>query len=471
VQKRLIACLSASLLTTCLVGCGQKSNSAQYSEKLEALLDDMSRLKYADAPASGNKRVYTAGTEIQGVLIPGEFTADAAYIDQTLALLPQAKDIAANGNTKQKEAANTLIASILADEGAYLIGVSEQAFQEGSVQLTSLRSTLGMLQDIRLANDTLSGDAEDVIQTIQTGAVGDGTQIDGIDQRELQIAQADKQIAQAKATLEDLNAKITALKEKTAEYEAIELKLSSDARGSLAAVKYEKLDKATTAALEAETAQAEAEALVLNVEIAEGSLDLAQSSKQDSEDVIAELKAKIAAIKEERRQVSNTLAQLDQARQKALSAMTSAFDRIDAYTRIAGLDRMAAAVERFEGAAEAFAQSGVGFSGQLQEMSIYTLHARVLHQQAISARNYKAILKSLAAAGPEVIGQQLHQTLTTRISEMESLEQTVSAAVKELNEKANAAVSALQGSTPDTPEGAIAVEQLKLFQSLISSAG
>ena len=89
-RKYLTASLIACLASATFVGCGEKTQEAQVSEQLEQLLDQMSRLQYADAPSEGNELVYTLGKEVNGVQVPGSTRFEAAYLDQALALLPLA---------------------------------------------------------------------------------------------------------------------------------------------------------------------------------------------------------------------------------------------------------------------------------------------------------------------------------------------------------------------------------------------
>lgn len=469
-RKTLIASCAACLLSTSLVGCGDKSTDAQYAEKLEALLEQMDQLDHAYLPVKGNTLTYTYGTTVQGVKLPGDGGFDAAYVDQFVALLPQAQDIASNGSAKQKESANSILASIFTSEGSYLLGSSELAFQKGNSDLVGLREQIAMLEDIIELDKAIAGDRAAIIDTIKTGKVTNGRSVEGIDQLTAK-ASADTQARDAALSeLKKLSDKIDALNDKVAEYEALDLQLTNEARSSQAAAKFEKLDKATTAGYEAETAQAEAESLGIDVEIQQSTADLADNRKQRSETVIEQLSEKIAQVEAERRTVADKLAELQQSRTKAIEKITETFKSADAYIQAGGFDRMAKALELLKQAETAVAKAGLGSSAPIQQMSVYTLQARALQQQALSARAYASLLTSIAASGEVVLGDELHGMLSKRAAEMQTILEATTTGVTELDQTAGTTVAAVEsGIDPDTPEGAEATRQITLYRSLLSS--
>ena len=168
-RKHLTASLSACLVTASFVGCGEKSQDVQVSEQLDTLLDQMSRLQYADAPAEGNTLGYTLGKEVDGVKVPGSIRFEAAYLDQALALLPQAEAIFKNGTPLQKQSASAIIGSIRTDEAAFLIDEAERSFQQGAKDVVALRRKLGLLREIQAIINTVAGDRCLIIVTDRPG--------------------------------------------------------------------------------------------------------------------------------------------------------------------------------------------------------------------------------------------------------------------------------------------------------------
>lgn|GEM_PF-2541619 len=279
-RKPLIASLSACLVASSFIGCGEQTTEKQVSEKLDVLLDKMSRLEYADVPIEGNKLVYTLGVEVDGVQVPGSTAFEAAYIDQALALLPLAEEIEKQGSKLQKQSANAIIGSIKADEAAYLIDVAELSFQKGAGAVVAMRSSIAVLREIKLLNDAVAGDRSEIIQTLQEGLSEGGVSVVGTTQLQAQADAAGATAKQASDALGKINAKIDELNKKVDEYEGLELKLSTEARSAKAAARYDKLDQATTAAKESQSAEAEAESLALNAWINEQNANLAEFKRQ-----------------------------------------------------------------------------------------------------------------------------------------------------------------------------------------------
>ncbi|MBX2850419.1 MAG: hypothetical protein KTR15_01590 [Phycisphaeraceae bacterium] len=279
-RKHLTASLSACLVTASFVGCGEQSQENQVSEQLDILLDKMSRLQYADAPSDGNKLEYTLGKEVNGVKIPGSTRFEAAYLDQALTLIPLAEEIEKDGTPLQKESANAIIASIRADEAAFLVDQAERAFQSGVNDVIALRSKVGLLRDIQALNNTVAGDRSEIIATYQNGLQAGGTQVTGINQLQETASTVAGQAEEASQDLAEYNGQIEDLQGKVAEYEALELKLIGQARSSQSTAKFDKLDQATAAAKEAETAQAQAQKFEIDAWIAERVANLAEFKRQ-----------------------------------------------------------------------------------------------------------------------------------------------------------------------------------------------
>ena len=279
-RKHLTASLSACLVTASFVGCGDKSQDVQVSEQLDTLLDQMSRLQYADAPVEGNTLGYTLGKEVNGVKVPGSTRFEAAYLDQALALIPQAEDIVKNGTPLQQQSANAIIGSIRTDEAAFLIDEAERAFQQGAKEVVALRGKLGVLREIQAINNTVAGDRSEIIETYRTGLTVDGAQIVGINGLQEQASAAAELAGKASADLSVYNEQISKLRDKVDEYEALELKLTSQSRSSQSTDKFDKLDQATAAAKEAELAQAQSQKLTIDAWIAERVAKLEEYKRQ-----------------------------------------------------------------------------------------------------------------------------------------------------------------------------------------------
>lgn len=469
-RKPLITSATACLLSASLIGCGGESNSAKVAKDLEQLLDQMDLLAYAEAPSEDNKLVYTKGSSVGGVTIPGSLSPDTAYIDQSLTLLPLADSIANNGNAHQKKIAQGIIASILADEGAYLIGVSQASYQQAAGEVAELNTQVDLLKEIIALDRALAGDRAAIIDTLKTGKINEDTSVAGINQFVNKAEEEQALQREVQAKLDALDQKIKAFRDKAAEFEALELKLDSEARGADRETRFAKLDKATTAAAEAELASTEAELLKYDVAIQKDQLALSEAREQRDEAVIQELEAKVKKVEEERKLVADKLAELSQTRSKAASDLAVKFDRLDAVVQAAGFDRMADAADRLEKAEQAFTAASPGGKARLEEMSMYVLHARALQQQAVSARSYSATLASLAAAGPEALGSGLHGKLTTRIGDMQALEQDVVAAAGELDQAASGLTASIaENADASTDEGKLALDMIKTYQNLIGS--
>lgn len=559
-RKHLTASLSACLMTASFVGCGDKSQENQVSEQLEVLLDKMSRLQYADAPSEGNKLEYTLGKEVDGVKIPGSTRFEAAYLDQALTLIPLAEEIHQNGTALQKESANAIIGSIRIDEAAFLVDQAERSFQSGVNGVIALRSKVGLLRDIQAINKTVAGDRAELIATYQNGLQSGGTQITGINQLQEAASTQALKAEQAAKDLAEYNGQIEDLQDKVAEYEALELKLIGQARSSQSSAKFDKLDQATTAAMEAETAQANAQKFEIDAWLAERMTNLAEfrrqqlagekqssveslmakidgylaeaseetniptssdtytglaqilaQAKSESNDsvlqsaafllgmseygtaaavdadqrrllvgamdqrvnsylgMIGSLEMKIAQIKLDRQRVSDKLAVIDQDRQQVLTDLTAAFAQRDTMLQATGFDRMASAIISLKLAETAVKASGDGTDMEL--MSVYLLHARALHQQRVSAQLYLTTLNSIATAGPELLGDTLHASITTRAKDMESLLGQVSASIGDLQTAASLPASTLLNLDAASPRGEIAVRQMEVYDSLMANLG
>lgn len=559
-RKHLIASLSACLVTASFVGCGEKSQENQVSEQLDTLLDKMSRLQYADAPIEGNNLEYTLGKEIDGVKVPGSTRFEAAYLDQALALIPLAEEIEKDGTALQKESANAIIGSIRIDEAAYLVDEAERAFQAGVNDVIALRSKIGLLRDIQALNDTVAGDRSEIIATYQNGLQTNGTQIKGINQLQETASTHASKAEQASKALAEYNGQIDELQEKVAEYEALELKLIGQARSSQSTAKFDKLDQATTAAMEAQRAQVQAQKFEIDAWIAErmanlaefkrqqlagdkqssaGSLMakidaffaeaseetnipassdtyaglaqiLAQAKEASNDDVlkaaafllgmseygsaaavdagqrrmlvnamdqrikehlgmIGALEMKIAQIKLDRQRVADQLADIEKDRQAVLSDLTAAFAKHDTMLQAAGFGRMASAISSLKMAETAVKGSGKGTDMEL--MSVYLLHARALHQKRFSAQLYLTTLTSIASAGPELLGDSLHATITARAQDMQALLDEVSASIGDLQTAAMQPATSLANLDEESPRGQVAVRQMAVYDSLMTSLG
>ena len=79
-------------------------------------------------------------------------------------------------------------------------------------------------------------------------------------------------------------------------------------------------------------------------------------------------------------------------------------------------------------------------------------------------------LSSIAAAGPDLIGGELHAALTARVQDMQSLLSQVAAASSELQAAASGPSTNLN-TDGETASGKIAARQLEVFDSLIESMG
>ena len=558
-RKYLTASLIACITTTSLVGCGQKSQDVEVSEQLNALLDQMSRLQFADAPIEGNELQYTLGKEVNGVKVPGSSRFEAAYLDQALALLPQAEDIKSKGTDLQKQSANAIIGSIKSDEAAFLMDEAERAFQRGARDVVALRSKLGVLREIQAVNSAVAGDRAEIIETYQSGLQTNGANIVGIDGLKEQADASAELAGKASADLAVYSQQISELVDKVAEYEALELKLQGQSRSAQASDKFDKLDQATTAAKEGELAQSAAQKLEIDAWVAErvaslesykrqqlagdeqastadllGKLDgflveasaetnipsnsdtyagLAQllerakgatgdnvlkaagfllamseygtSPAADLDErarlaaavdsrvdgylgVIGALEIKIAQIKLDRQRVADKLAEIEKDRQAVIAAFSSAFAEDDAFIQAAGFDRMSAAVESLKVAQEAVERSGSG--NEMELMSVFTLHARALQQQNLSARSYTTTLLSIASAGPELLGDALHQTIAARANEMQVLLGQVSVATGNLQTAVSTMPAGLTaGLDAETTRGQIAMRQAEVFQAIMDS--
>lgn len=472
-RNNLITKLSTCMLLAAvgLTGCEGPSQEQITGEQLDALLEKMDQLDYAAAPVPGNALIYTVGTSVNGVDLPGSNAFDAAYIDQALVLLPDAKAIASNGNAAQKQAANTIIASILADEGSYLTNQAESAFQSAAGQVSFLRNRTDMVKAIIAYNNALAGDRAAVIDTMQTGNLGNGDSVDGIDQITERVAAATAAAAETRAKIAEAKSAIAQLRDETLEYEALDLTLTNESDAAQGAARYAKLEKATVAMKEAQLAEAKADALEVEVKVLEGQAALAESRKAQGEQVINELAEKIAKIKAERQTVADKLAQLEQDRVAALAVLTKSYNDLDALIQAGGFDRMAQAASKFNEANDAYTSANLGSRVDLRRMGLYTLHARSLQQQRLAAQTYAAMLGTLSAAGPGVLGAQLHQTIEQRIAQMTALEASVKQAAADLDQNASGILSSVSSQvSEDTDEGKTAGDLVELYQSLITTA-
>lgn len=465
--RPLTACFSTCVLVAALGGCSGESAEKLTADKLEQLIEQMDRLEYAYAPTEQNARIYSVGTQVEGVSLPGSTDFDAAYIDEALTLLPLARDIANNGNARQKQAANTVIAAILTDEGAYLINVAGEVFQDTTSQMSFLRARTDMVKEIIAFDRAISGDRAEIIDTIKTGQVSSSVSVDGIDQLQADVNQATQTASQARQNLEELTAKIKSLRDQAIELEAVALELTNEAAAATAEVKYPKLEKAAQAERDAALAAFESESLGTDAAILASRIELAEAKKQRDQAAIGELEAKIDKINEERRTVADKLAELDRDRKAALDELTESYNQLDAMMQVGGFDRMAAATQRFIDAEAALSAAGLGANGDLRLMSIYTLHARSLQQQVVSARTYAAMLETLTAAGPDALGQGLHDAVSSRIRQMQRAAADAVEAARELNNSASGVASNLRATADaQTDEGQVAIELTDVYQSL-----
>lgn len=479
------ACLLALGLTT---GCGNQSNSAQVAEQLEELLDQMSVLDAPEAGFETNSRLYSNGTTVEGVTIQGEISNEAAYVDQAVALLPLAKQIAANGNERQKQAANAIIASILADEAAYLISVAQQDYESAALQISGklvsidpdkyenapeqdlisgLFPQINTLREIDELSQKLSGDRAIIIDTIKTGQAAGGTKVTGIDQHRENASSAEQAEQQARAELAKVNKRIEALREEVAEYESVELKLSNEALGAQGATKYQKLDQATSAAYEAQSAEAKADSLLIDQDIQSNTAELAEGRKTRATQTADALQDKIDKVEAEKETVAGKLAQLDTNRKTMIQTLTKAFNRIDTQMKVRGFDRMAKAQRLLNDASEALGRVS-GSSIDIERLGVDLLRARSLQQQTLAARSYAGLLDSLAAAGPERLSPELYAAITGRSEDMKQKLADLSDDAVELKQQADATLSTIKGNVDGaTDQGKAMLAKTDLFESLL----
>ncbi|MGB0767945.1 MAG: hypothetical protein ACPGYV_09570 [Phycisphaeraceae bacterium] len=557
-RKPLTASLLTCLVATGLTGCGDKSAEKQVSEQLEELLAKLDQLEYADVPSEGNQLTYTLGAEVDGVTVPGSPTFEAAYIDQALTLLPLAKEIESKGTPLQKQSANAIIGSIRIDEAAYLIDAADYAFQRGAGEIVGLRSNIGVLREIELLDDAVSGDRSETIRVIEEGLRDGSVSIVGTNQLKAESASAASAAETAGKAVADINEKIESLRAQVAEYEALELKLSNEARSSQGGTKFDKMDQATAAARVSQIAQAEAESLELDAWINEQTARLGQLKAErlsgtgspsdllaqldamlraaadavnvstssdtytvlageltdakaapggdaqkaaafllalseyvnagavdadertnlfnalnarvnDAIGVIGQLEMKIEQVKIEQRLVADKLAEIEKDRQSVLADFAASFAEQDALIQAAGFARMDAAIASLEEAETAI--QGSGNNNALDLMGVYILHARVLHQQSLAAKSYLTTLNSIASVGPEILGGDLHSTLTARAAEMQTRIDNAAASGSELAADAAAPQSQLAGLDPETKAGQVANEQMDIFDNLLAELG
>lgn len=566
------ASLSACLVTACFVGCGEKSQEKQVSEKIDVLLEEVSQLKYADAPLKNkqldgkleytfdNKLEYTFGKEIDGVKVPGSTSFEAAYLDQAVALLPLAEEILKDGTPLQRESANAIIGSIRTDEAAFLIDEAERSLQSGVNDVIALRDQISRLRGIAALKNAVAGDRLEVIETYQTGLNTGGTTITGITQLREAAATNGSQAEEATSDLAQYNAQIDDLRESVADYEALELKLMGQARSAQSTAKYDRLDQASSAAKEAETAQANAQRFEIDAWLSERAAILAEFKRQQlagdkqsstaqlmgklegyltesatetnvstssdtytilaqaleqaktassdevlqaaafllsmsayataeaSDDdqramlsaamdkrisgylgVIGLLEMKIAQIRLNRQRAADKLAENESDRQQIIQELIAGFDKHDKMLQAAGFARMRVAIERLD-QAEAAVQ-GSGNDNEMDLMSVYLLHARALHQQSVSAQLYYTTLSSIAEAGPELLGEDLHTAVSGRATAMQNLLAAVKTEVLDLQGKASDPAAAVQGLGQESDRGQIATRQLELYNALMTSLG
>lgn len=484
-RKPLIASATTCLLALgCITGCGDQPSDAKVAEDLDALLYRMSTLETPLARFPENKKLY-AGTGPNA-----EISREAEYIDQAVALLPAAQSIAANGNDQQKSTANAIIATILTDEAAYLIGVAQTGYQqqvlkmvgykekiregteqEKTIYIAGLYDRIDLLREINQINQALAGDRSEIIDTIRTGKVDDNTTVQGIEQLSAQAQEADATATAINGKIRDLNNQIKQLQEDVAEYENLELKLSNEALSAQGKTHFDKLDQATTAAYEAETAASKAEALALNVALQTYRAEIAEGRSERNAAVVAELKAKVQQVEDEKKQIADRLAALENDRKKTVQALTAAFDQLNAEMKARGFDRMALAHQKLKEADTALKNAGLGSSAQLKQMGIYLLQARSLHQQALAASSYAALLESLAASGSDTLGKGLHDAMTARIRQMKEMDEAIAKQAAELKTQAEPTLSAIEGGAdPSTDEGKATMQKTRVFRGLLATA-
>jgi len=456
-------------LTTGLIGCAGQSDDQLTAEKLEQLIDRVDRLEYAFAPTEANAQAYTRGETVSGVELPGRLAFDAAYIDESLTLIPLAQDIAQSGNPVQQQAARSILASIYTDEAGYLINAADRVFQQQSGRFSSLRTHARNAEQILAHNAALAGDGAVIIDTIQTGQTGTGMTVDGIRQLSEQVDAAQAAYTEATNKLAQTRETIDELRDEVLEYESLDLQLTNEANASSSDARFPKLEKATEAMAQAARAEAKADRLATDAEVLENQAELAQTRRQANEAVISELEGKIEQIRAERKLVADKLAELEADRQAALKALAEAYNEMDAMMQVGGFDRMAKATEKIESAGEALAAANQSRRRELRQMGLYTLHARSLHQQGLAARTYAAMLSTLAASGPETLGSGLHEAITTRIEQMNALEASVKEAAAELQTEAEPTVSAMGGLDAESTKGQTASRLVELYRSLLDA--
>lgn len=470
-RKPLIATATACLLAFGLPGCGDKSNDAQVSDQLDELIDKMSRLSGPEMPYPENELVYSFGKTIDGVYIAPAEGPEAAYIDQSVALLPLAQGIADKGNAQQKQVANGVIASILADEGSYLIRRSQDDFQLAVLNVFQIRRSIDLLREIVKLDNEIGRDRSETIAILKTGKINETTDVQGLTEMQASAKSAQQAAEQAREQIAQINSKIKALRDEVAQYESLELKLSNDALGAEGEVHYEKLDKATTAAFEAEIAQYKADLLEVDAEIHTGQEQLAQSEQAHSQASAEVLQDVIDQIEAEKRSVATQLAELDKKRLELIEKVTALYNQLDAQTKVLGFDRMAVAQTKLEKADEALAAANLGSGSALEQLSIYLLRARVLQQQSLAARSYESTLATLAASGPDVIGEKLHAAVTERMQQMKLLQTKVAADAAKLDTEIGDKVTSLGDSFgSDSPQAAAAQSYIDLYRTLLAQA-
>jgi len=583
----LTATLAACLFASSLAGCGGKSNDQEYGDKLQVLLDEMDKLEFAAAPVQTNELVYTNGTIVDDVQIPGRQTPDAAYVDQALTLLPQARDIATNGSESQKRSANLIIATILADEASLLNNSSGLNYQLRANQVVTLRNRVSLLQEIASLQNAIAADRDALIDQIRTSSTARGQAFDGLTALESQLAVATGNATAARNQLQEINAAIADAQRRAVENKNAENSLVNDALSAVGEVEFEKLDAATTAARNAAIAEAQAEYLAFDAEIQEMLAELAEANQMrlqglqaatpstglmagvrglldgaasevglnNTTPVYNEVKAMIEAastaagsdaerlaifcadlngyqgeslpaargdnftteggtldrnsasrvalaqelyqriyayvgevgmlevrvnqLQLEKREVADILADLDTQREDQIAAMRVEFERLDHEIQIAGFDRMAAAADRLQQAADAYALSGASRNGIGHEMSIYNLHARALSQRLNAIRAYAGTLDAFAAAGPGLLGPELHGMLVDRSAQLQTIDpqdgiesdlEQVHAQAVALHERAEDTFREVKdGADRSTPEGFQSYAQAAMYGMMMGN--
>ncbi|MEO0476457.1 MAG: hypothetical protein AAF085_10890, partial [Planctomycetota bacterium] len=502
----------------------------------------------------------TLGKEVDGVKIPGSTSFQAAYLDQALTLLPLAEEIHKDGTDVQKESANAIIGSIRTDEASFLIDEAELSLQAGVNNVIALREKISVLRDIEALKESVAGDRSEVVRTYQTGLDTAGATINGIDQLQQAANGVAGQADEAEKNFGEFNAQIDDLREKVAEYEELELKLIGQARSSQAGAKFDKLDQATTAAVEAETAQSQAEKFEIDAWIAERVAGLAEFKRQqlagdkqsstaqligklgeflsasstetnvptssdtyaalaqaleqaksasgddvlqaaafmtsmsaystagaaDSDQrgllvaamdkritdylgLIGSLEMKIAQIKLERQRVADRLAEIEADKGRVIQEITEDFAEYDKTLQVAGFDRTAAALDSLELAETAV--KGSGKDTEMELMGVYLITARALHQQSLSAQLYAATLDAMVEVGPELLGNDLHDTLSERSRSMQGLLADVKAKIGDLQTAADLPATKLANIDPESDRGVITTRQKEVYDSLMTSLG